>query len=105
MPGTITCARPSRSSTSGVAQVSISSRRLPPDLLAGLRVEHDDERSRRVIPHDDQAIAVQRWRAALAELLAHPLVAEIVLPQRRAVHVVGVEAARFERRDQNLAVR
>ena len=47
---------------------------------------------------------MERRRAALAEGAAHALVAEILLPDERALHVVGVEAARLERRDHVLAV-
>ena len=42
--------------------------------------------------------------SALAELVAHLLVAEIVLPEQLAVHVVGVQPARVEGRVDALAV-
>ena len=75
-----------------------------PELLAGVLVERRDVRALRVIPHDDQPIAIEHRRASLAELVAHRLVAEIFLPDELAVHVVGVDAARLERRDHVLPV-
>ena len=77
-----------------------------PQLVAGALVERDDERRARhvVVPDDDERVAVERRRRALAELVAHLLVAEVLLPDQRAVHVVAVEAARLERGDDVLAV-
>ncbi len=79
--------------------------RLPPQLLAVALVERGNERlAVEVIPDDDDGVAVQRRRGALAELVAHALVAEILLPQERAVHVEGIEAEGFEVGVQPLAV-
>ena len=106
MPLTMTCARPSCSTMSGVAHVSISSRLARHSSWPVALVERDDERRARheVIPDDDEVVAVERRRGSLAELVAHPLVAEVLLPDERPVHVVGVEAERVERRDDVLAV-
>ena len=77
-----------------------------PQLLAVALVE----RRRRttvavqVVPDDDERVAVQRRRRALAELVAHALVAEVLLPEQLAVHVVGVEAERLEVGEDVLAV-
>ena len=78
--------------------------RLPPDLIARSLVECGHERFALVIPDDHQRVAVQRRRAAFAERAAHALVAEILLPHQLAGHVVGVQAARLERRDHVLTV-
>ena len=43
-------------------------------------------------------------RAAFPKLIAHALVAKIALPEQLAVYGIGVEPARFERRNQDLAV-
>ena len=77
---------------------------LAPELLSGALVESGDERLALVIPLDDEAIAEERRRAAFAERVAHLLVAEILLPDELAVHVVGVVPERVERRDHVLAV-
>ncbi len=77
---------------------------LAPELLAGALVERDDERLPLMVPHHDEAVAVQRGRAPLAELVAHPLVAKVLLPDRPAVHVEGVQPLGLERRDYVLAV-
>ncbi len=75
-----------------------------PDLVAGRLVERDDERLALVVPDDDEVRPWSDRRRALAELVAHLLVAEILLPHQLAVHVVGVEPLRLERRDDVLAV-
>src|SRR6185369_2229879 len=68
-----------------------------PQLAASRGIERHDERLPAfLIPDDDEAVAVEDGRAALAELIAHPLVAEILVPQQRAVHVVDVHALRLE---------
>ena len=76
-----------------------------PDFLTGQFVERHDERLSLMVPHDDQAIPIQRRSASLSELVAHSLVAEIFLPNRLAVHVVGIHAARLEPCVDVLAVR
>ena len=75
-----------------------------PAFLACALVEPDDERPALVIPDDNEHVAVERRRAAFAELHPHRLVAEILLPDRRALHVEGVDAARLEGRDDVRAV-
>jgi len=57
-----------------------------------------------MIPDDDDGVAMQDRRRALAELIAHPLLAEDFLPAQRAVHVVGVQPERLEVREERLAV-
>ena len=87
-----------------MAQVSISSRLTRHSSAPVRLVERDDERPALVIPDARRGIAVQHRRRALAELVAHLLVAEVLLPDELAVHVVGVEPLRLERRDDVLAV-
>jgi hypothetical protein len=68
-----------------------------PQLLARGLVERDHVRRLiEMIPDDDERVAVEDRRRSFAELVAHLLVAEVGLPDQLAVHVVGVEAARFE---------
>src|SRR5688500_20290532 len=57
-----------------------------------------------MIPDDHESVAVEHRRTALAKLVAHRLVAEILLPHELAVHVVRVKAARLERCNDMLAV-
>ena len=75
-----------------------------PAFLSGALVEGDDERLALVIPDDDDGVAVESGGAALAKLVAHRLVAEVLLPDRRSLHVEGVDAARLERRNHDRAV-
>src|SRR5262249_15605944 len=75
-----------------------------PDLVAALRVERDDERLTLMIPDDDEAVAVEHGRTALAELIAHLLVAEIFLPQELPVHVEDEHPLRLEPGVDALAV-
>src|SRR4030095_14915259 len=77
---------------------------LPPELVARELVERGDERLSLVIPLDDDTVPVEDGRLAFADPLAHLLVAEILLPERLAVHVVRVEAERVEERVDVLAV-
>ena len=66
----------------------------PPDLAPGGRVEHHQKSGIEVIEVEQQASVVQRERRAFAEGHVHPhLHAEVFLPERRAVQVVGVESA------------
>ena len=98
-------ARPFTSSTSGVAQVSISLRGTRHSSLPSRASIAGDERlAVQVVPHDHQRVAVQHRRGPFAELVAHPLVAEVLLPQQLPVHVVRVEAERLEVGVQALAV-
>jgi hypothetical protein len=77
-----------------------------PEFLPRPLVERHDERRAldEVIPDHDERVAVQGRRRAFAELVPHRLVAEVLLPDQRAVHVVAVEAARLERGDDVFAV-
>ena len=57
-----------------------------------------------VIPDHDEVVPVEGGRGALAELVAHLLVAEVLLPDGRSVHVVGIEPERLEEREHVLPV-
>src|SRR5713101_6690790 len=57
-----------------------------------------------MIPDDDEAVLVEDGGAALAELIAHLLVAEILLPDWLAVHVVHEHALRLEPRVHALPI-
>ena len=47
-----------------------------------------------MVPHDNEVVAVQNGGASgLANLRKHVLVAEVLLPEQCAVHVVGVQTA------------
>ena len=73
-------------------------RRLP-DLAPGRGVEHRDEPRPFVIDADDEAIAVEHGRRSFAELQPDlHLDAEVLLPERPAVDVVGVQTPRAEER-------
>ena len=101
MPGTITCARSSVFHNEwrrpGIDLVAIHA----PEFFACPLVEGDDKRlAALLIPDDDKAVAMQRRRASLTELIAHALVAEILLPKSFAIHVEGVQALGFEERKE-----
>ena len=49
-----------------------------------------------MVPDDDERLAKQRRRRSLSELIAHPLITKVLLPDQRAVQVVGIQAKRLE---------
>ena len=58
-----------------------------------------------MIEVQEKAVVVQRQRRALAEPEIHAhLDAEVLLPQQRARHVVRIQAARAEEREDACAV-
>ena len=76
-----------------------------PAFLARALVESDEEGLPLVVPVDDQRVAVQGGRAALAVRVLDPHVAQVGLPHQEALQVEGVESARAEEREHVLAVR
>ncbi len=79
--------------------------RRPPDLAPGLRIQHHQETFLEVIEVQQQAAVMQRQRRAFAERHVHAhLDAEVLLPDQRSVHVVGIEAAGSEERINARAV-
>ena len=77
-----------------------------PQFLAVALVDrrHEGSVTVEVVPDDDQRVAVQRRGGPFAELVAHTLVAEVLLPEQLAVHVVGVQPERLEIREEGLTV-
>ena len=79
--------------------------RRAPDVAPGGGIEHRQDAVALVIEQHDQPALVEDRPHALAELLEHAhLNVEVALPERRAVHVVGEQSARAERRVDPLAV-
>ena len=76
-----------------------------PEFFARPLIECDDKRlAALLVPNDDKTVAIQRRRASLAELIAHPLVAEVFVPEKFAIHREGVQPLGFEERKEMLAV-
>src|SRR5437870_2465148 len=91
--------------TYGVSRFVHQTIALDPLMSPWAFVEHRDERLALMIPDEHDAIAMQRGRRSLTELVPHSFVAEIFLPHERSVHVVHVQPARLEKRHDVLAVR
>ena len=77
---------------------------LAPALLAGRRVERDDEVGALVVPGDDERLAVDRGRGSFAEAIARLHLPELLLPEELALEVERVEPPRAEVGVEPLAV-
>ena len=100
-------ARPPVSITVGVPHDGSSSRAVCHSVLPGLHVERRDEVGTRRIDLDDDPVAPDDRRAGRSPLVsgqivrAHVHAPEVALPEQRALQVVGVDALRSERGDDD----
>ena len=70
--------------------------RLLPERLAGVLVQRDDAGAVLVVAVDDEGVPVKRGRAAFAEAHRHAHLAQVLVPERLAVQVIAIQAARAE---------
>src|SRR5206468_598337 len=70
--------------------------RLAPQLLAGLRVQGDDEVVSFMVPVDDDRVPVKRGRTAFAEAQGDAHIAKILAPLELSGHIVAIQPARAE---------